>query len=88
MSDMRELFRNVNYHKLNSTEIPKGFINIQPYASNYLGLSSKNLIRLQHAIEALNIPIPYEFHNAFNDAYYTAEIFKKIYSPIIHPKNL
>ena len=86
MSDMRELFRNVYYHELSDTQIPKDFINIQPYASKYLGTSSKNLLRLKHVVEALNIPIPYEFHNAFYDAYYTSEIFKKIYSPIIHAK--
>lgn len=86
MSDMRELFRNVKYHELSDTQVPKDFINIQPYASRYLGTSSKNLLRLKHVVEALNIPISYEFHNAFYDSYYTSEIFKKIYSPIIQPK--
>lgn len=86
MADMRELFRNVNYHEMSDTQLPKDFINIQPYASKYIGAPSKNLMRLKHAVEALNIPIPYGFHNAFYDAYYTSEVFKKIYSPIIHPK--
>jgi len=34
----------------------------------------------------LNIPLDSEFHNAFADAYYTAEVFKKIYSDKIQIK--
>lgn len=36
-------------------------------------------------MEFLNIPIQCDFHNAFNDAFYTTEIFKKLYSPDIDP---
>lgn len=43
-------------------------------------------MRLQHAVEILNIPITYPFHDALGDAYYTAEIFKKIYNSSIQPK--
>lgn len=34
----------------------------------------------------MNIPTNGEFHDAFNDAYYTAEIFKSIYDDTIKPK--
>ena len=62
------------------------FINLQPYVSKHLGISQKKLLSLQNAIEVLNIPITYNFHNALYDAYYTAEIFKKIYTSSIQPK--
>lgn len=86
MSDIRELFRNVNYHELDNNPLPKRFINLQPHTSNYLGLPSQKLLRLQSAVETLNISMPYEFHNAFYDAYYTSEIFKKVYDSSIKPK--
>lgn len=85
MSDMKELFRNASYHKFNIDLIPKMFINIQPYASIYLGLPPTKLLRLQYTIEALAIPLTGEFHNALYDAYYTAEIFKKIYNESMIP---
>jgi DNA polymerase III epsilon subunit-like protein len=86
MSDMKELFRNVAYHELDKKLLPKMFINLQPYASLYLKLPTKKLLRLEHATQALNIPLTQPFHNALNDAYYTAELFKKIYTPSINPK--
>jgi DNA polymerase III epsilon subunit-like protein len=85
MSDIKELFRNANYHHLNSSLLPKMFINLQPYVSMHLSLPAKKLLRLQHAVEALDIPVTYPFHNALHDAYYTAELFKKIYVPAIQP---
>ena len=86
MSDIKELFKNIHYHKLDNKRLSRSYINIQPNVSKYLGLSSKKLLRLQSAVESLGISKPYEFHNALYDAYYTAEIFKKIYYPSIKPK--
>jgi inhibitor of KinA sporulation pathway (predicted exonuclease) len=86
MSDMKELFRNVAYHQLNKKLLPKMFINLQPYTSLYLKLPAKKLLRLEHAVQALNIPLTQPFHNALHDAYYTTELFKKIYTPSIQPK--
>lgn len=86
MSDMKELFRNVSYHNLDQNLLPKRYINIQPYVSLHLGLSHQKLLRLQYSVEALDIPIVYPFHNALNDAYYTAELFKKVYLPSIKPQ--
>ncbi|MDF2609880.1 MAG: polymerase [Lachnospiraceae bacterium] len=84
-SDIKELYRNVNYYQLDKNPLPKLFINIQPLTSLHLGISSKKLLRLQTAVEALNIPVTRDFHHAYNDAYYTAEIFKKVYTPAILP---
>lgn len=85
MSDMKELFRNAEYHKLDKKHLPNMFINLQPYISTHLNLSDKKLINLQAAVEELNISMPYKFHDALNDAYYTAELFIKIYSPMMQP---
>lgn len=86
MSDIADLYRNAEYHKLNSELLPKMYIDLQPYTSLHLKISEKNQLRLQHAVELLNIPITYQFHNAFHDALYTAEIFKKIYCESVLPK--
>lgn len=86
MSDITGLFKNVEDLQLNHRLLPKMVINLQPYVSMHLNISRKNLLRLQHAVEALNIPITYTFHNALHDAFYTAEVFKKIYNSSIRPK--
>lgn len=86
MSDITELFRNVEDHQLSPRFLPKRVINLQPYVSMHFNLSQKNLLRLQHAVELLHIPITYAFHNALHDAFYTAEIFKKVYNSSIQPK--
>lgn len=83
ISDMKELYKNVNFHKLDFNLLPKKFINLQPYVSKFLGLPPKILPNLQFTIEKLNIELLFDFHNAYNDAHYTAEIFKKIYNPSI-----
>lgn len=82
-SDMKELYKNVEFHKLDTKLLSKKFIDIQPYASKLLGLPSKNLANLEFAIENFNIELLLDFHNALNDAYYTSEIFKKVYNPLI-----
>ena len=86
MSDMKELFRNVEYHHLDKKRLPNMYINIQPYASKHLDTPPSKLLSLQAAVELLKILTPYEYHNALYDAYYTAEIFKKVNFPTIQPK--
>ncbi|EGW37231.1 3'-5' exonuclease [Desulfosporosinus sp. OT] len=86
MSDITELFRNVEGHQLSHRFLPKRVINLQPYVSVHFNLPQKNLLRLQHAVELLHIPITYAFHNARHDAFYTTEIFKKVYNSSIQPK--
>ncbi len=86
LSDIRVLFKNVDYYKLDQQLLPRMFINLQPHTSRYLGLSSKKLLQLQTAVEALNIPKKYDFHHALYDAYYTSEILKKINPSSIQPQ--
>lgn len=78
MSDIKELFCNTKYHQLDNKYLPKKYINIQPLVSLHFGLSSIKLLRLQTAVESLNIPINQTFHDASSDAYYTSEIFIKL----------
>lgn len=86
MSDITQLFRNVEDHHLNHKLLPKMFINLQPYVSMHLNIPRKNQMRLQHAVEIFDIPITYSFHNALHDAFYTAEVFKKVYNSSIQPQ--
>jgi len=85
MADIKGLIKNVEYHQLDHRLLPKMVINLQPYVSKHFNHSRKNLLRLQYAVELLNIPITYTFHDAFNDAIYTAEVFKRTYNPSIQP---
>lgn len=85
-SDISELYRNADIHSLSRTALPRKYINIQPYVSLHFHFPAKNLLRLEHAVQALSIPIQNSFHDAFNDALYTAEVLKKIYNSFIEPK--
>lgn len=82
MSDLKELFRNIEYHKLDVCNIPKQYINLQRHASKYFCCPKGINIGLQNAVELLNLPLNNQFHDAFNDAYYTAEVFKKLYNAV------
>jgi inhibitor of KinA sporulation pathway (predicted exonuclease) len=86
MVDMKELFRNVIYHSLDEKLLPKRYINIQPHTSVHLGQSKKKPLGLGYCVEALGIDITYPFHDALNDALYTAEVFKKVYNASIQPR--
>lgn len=85
MSDMKELFRNITYHNLDTNLIPKQYINIQADAAKLLMAPNGKTIGLQSAVELLNLPMTYDFHDALNDAYYTTQVFKKIYTTYIKP---
>jgi DNA polymerase III epsilon subunit-like protein len=86
MSDITELYKNVEDHHLNQRLLPKKVINLQPHVSQHLNFSLKNMLRLQHAVELLDIPKTFPFHDALHDAYYTTEIFRKVYNASIQPK--
>ena len=77
--DIKELVRNVKFYNLSTSYLSKYF-DIQTYASKYFKTEKKSRIGLKNAIELLSIPIKGNFHDAFNDAYYTSEIFKIIYN--------
>ena len=86
LADIKELYRNIKYHSLDVSPIPKEYINIQHHASKYFNTPKGMNIGLSNAVQLLSIPFKSEFHNAFADAYYTAEVFKKIYTKKVEPK--
>ena len=86
VADIKELFRNIEYHELDTLIVPTEYINIQSHASKNLNCQKGINIGLGNAAKLLDVPIESTFHNAFNDAYYTAEVFKKIYTKEIKAK--
>jgi inhibitor of KinA sporulation pathway (predicted exonuclease) len=85
IGDIKELYRNIKFYNLSDSYISK-FIDIQKYASKYLKAPKSSRIGLRNAIEILNMPLHGDFHDAFNDAYYTTEIFKHIYNKYMKPE--
>lgn len=84
--DFRELFKEIIYFNLPTENLPKQYIDIQEYASKHFKVPAGKRIGLKNALDFLNINISCEFHDAFNDAYFTAEVFKKLYNASIEPK--
>lgn len=83
VDDIKYLFRNVLFYKIDSERISHNYINVQNYASKHLNCETGKSIGLKNAVLQLNLPVANEFHNALNDADYTAEIFR-----IVHPGNM
>lgn len=81
--DVKSLFRNILYHDLDAQALTDQFLNVQPFAAQYLNHEAGKAIGLKNAVEALGIPEGETFHNALNDAVYTAKIFQ-----ITHPAEI
>lgn len=86
VSDIKELYRNSTYYNLNTDLLPTSYINVQRQVSKHLKLGRGINLGLNSAVEIFDIPTANNFHNAFNDAFYTLEVFKKIYSDKLTPK--
>ena len=84
--DLKELYKNIIYYNLPTENIPKLYIDIQDYTSKYFKAPKGKRIGLRNALDLLNIYVKGDFHNAFNDAYYTAQVFKKLYTSSIKEK--
>lgn len=85
-ADIKELIRNIEYHKLDSSIVPTKYIDVQQHASKFLNSKNGNSIGLENAAKLLNITIDNQFHMAYNDAFYTAEVFKLIFNEDINPE--
>jgi len=83
--DIKYLFKNILYYKCDHTRISKLYINAQQYVSKMLNNPSGNSIGLKTAVEALGIEEESTFHDALNDAWYTAQVFKKVHPDVITP---
>lgn len=76
--DLLELQRNIRFHHLkNPFPFPLFYIDVQKIFSLQLedGKSRKSL---EYAIDLLDIPKDLEFHEAYSDACYTAEVVKRL----------
>lgn len=81
--DLKELFRNALYYNKDLSKLPTEFINVQALASKYLNFDAGGAIGLENAIKALELDSDEKFHNAANDALYTARVLKRISLPYI-----
>lgn len=79
--DIKSLFRNIIYHKFDTNTITNHYINIQSFASAFLDHGEGKAIGLKNAVLELNLSIDTPFHNALNDAIYTARIFQIVKPP-------
>ncbi len=85
-ADLKELFRNVTFYNLDFGLVPKEYINVQAHASQFLHTPGGSSIGLRNAVELLKIPMEGDFHDAYHDALYTAEVLKKIYIASLQPE--
>ena len=83
--DIKYLFKNILYYNCDHTRINKLYINTQLYASKALNFQNGNSIGLKTAVEALGIEETSTYHDALNDAWYTALIFGQVHPDIITP---
>ncbi len=79
-SDIRALYRNISYYNLLNEPTIIKYIDVQKLATTKLKFNKGTVIGLKNAVEAFEIKYDENFHNAFYDAFYTSEIFKKIYT--------
>lgn len=77
-NDLKELRRNVKFYNLDLVSIPRKFIDIQKLASGILKIPNGNAVGLKNAVQSFDINIDSLFHDALNDAFYTAEVFKVV----------
>lgn len=79
-NDIKVLYRNLNYYKLiKNDSLILRYIDLQSVTASYLKYNKGGAIGLKTATELLKIESKNEFHNALNDAIYTAEILQKLY---------
>ncbi|MGN0143911.1 MAG: exonuclease domain-containing protein [Clostridium sp.] len=85
IDDIKQLIRNIHFHKLNIHNNIKKYIDVQKLASKAFNTPKGNRLGLKTAVEFWNIPITNNFHNALNDAVYTTDVFRKVFSKNVKP---
>ena len=80
IDDIKQLLKNIKFHGLNVHNNFKKYIDIQVLASKKFNTPKGNRLGLKTAVEFWNIPIENNFHDALNDAVYTAQVFRKVYT--------
>lgn len=77
--DIAEIIRNADYYNCSAIGWLSGYIDLQEYCTKIL--LEKKSISLIHALNRLRIKVKEdELHDALNDAYYTSEVFKRMYN--------
>ena len=77
--DIIELIVNAEYYKCKDTGFIQRYLDLQEYATKILGY--KKSLGLKKVITELKIKVDEEkLHDAFYDAQYTGEVFKRIYN--------
>ncbi|WP_455538274.1 exonuclease domain-containing protein [Terrisporobacter sp.] len=84
--DLKELYRNIKYYNLSTENLSNTYINVQHHASVYFKNPTGRSIGLQNAINLLKLNQDKSYHNALNDAYYTSQVFRKIFNNEIETK--
>lgn len=77
-SDIRALYRNLTYYNLIKSPIIIQYVDVQSIATKYLNYSRGGAIGLKNAVDLLSIETEECYHNAYYDALYTSEVFKKV----------
>jgi len=77
-NDIKELRKNMNYYKLTNDATFLNYIDVQKIASKHLKHLEGMGIGLKNAITALDIEMDKPFHDALNDAEYTAKILQRL----------
>ena len=85
IDDIKSLFRNILFHKCDQNQITKKYLNVQSFATKHLNFEAGNSIGLKNAVELLNIPQECQYHDALNDAYYTALVFQLVKPETLEP---
>jgi len=81
-NDIKELRKNMDYYKLSNEATFINYIDVQKIASKHLNHLEGMGIGLKNAIAALGIEMDKPFHDALNDAEYTAKILQRLkYKP-------
>jgi inhibitor of KinA sporulation pathway (predicted exonuclease) len=75
--DLSYLQNNMDYYYLKPLPSPLKFYNIQQIYAD-LKSPDKSIVKLEKAVEYLNIKADKPFHSAVNDAYYTGLVLKSI----------
>ena len=77
--DITEIISNALYHKYESLDWLKNYLDIQEYSTKIL--AHKKSLSLKNALEELKIKIDQDkLHDALNDAIYTSYVLKRIYN--------
>jgi inhibitor of KinA sporulation pathway (predicted exonuclease) len=80
--DLSYLQNNMDYYYMKPLPSPLKFYNVQQIYAD-LKSPDKNIVKLEKAVEHLNIKADKPFHSAVNDAYYTGLVLKAI-----HPEDM